>query len=158
MVGGTLVIFNFRCLIWICHLNWFACLDQYLFNLQKLQNNVVNLTCPESRCYGELSPLFFEPMLPNNVLVWWKRVLCKSLIPEKDKFYCPFKDCSALFVRDTEDNDITQSECPICRRLFCAQCKAPWNQGIRYKEFQKLKKNEKERQDIMLMILDEWKK
>ncbi|RZB65182.1 hypothetical protein D0Y65_041295, partial [Glycine soja] len=115
--------------------------DQYLFNLQKLQNNVVNLTCPESRCYGELSPLFFEPMLPNNVL--------------KDKFYCPFKDCSALFVRDTEDNDITQSECPICRRLFCAQCKAPWNQGIRYKEFQKLKKNEKERQDIMLMILNE---
>lgn len=32
MTGDTLVIFNFRCLVWICHLDWFACLDQYVTN------------------------------------------------------------------------------------------------------------------------------
>ena len=36
MAEGTLVLFSFLCLIWICHLNSFACLDKYVYLLQRV--------------------------------------------------------------------------------------------------------------------------
>ncbi|KAL6197840.1 hypothetical protein ACLB2K_027633 [Fragaria x ananassa] len=38
------------------------------------------------------------------------------------KFYCPFKDCSAMLLDDGAE-EVRESECPNCKRLFCAQCK-----------------------------------
>ena len=50
-----------------------------------------------------------------------------------------------------EREAIMQSECPNCRRLFCAGCKVPWHSEIG--EFQKVNKDERDREDIMLMHL-----
>ncbi|KAF7842211.1 E3 ubiquitin-protein ligase RNF144A-like [Senna tora] len=54
---------------------------------------------------------------------------------------------------DDEGGDIKESESPNCKRWFCAQCKVPWHSGIKCEEFQKLNKNEREKEDIMLMQL-----
>lgn len=37
--------------------------------------------------------------------------------------------------------------------MFCAQCKVTWHDGIGCEEFQKLHKDEREKDDIMLMNL-----
>ena len=48
---------------------------------------------------------------------------------------------------------VTASECPNCRRLFCAQCRVVWHAGIDCSEFQRLSKDERGTEDIMLMEL-----
>jgi E3 ubiquitin-protein ligase RNF144 len=53
---------------------------------------------------------------------------------------------------------VTRAECPDCRRLFCAQCKVSWHAGIECREFQELSKDEREREDIMVMDLAKTKK
>ncbi|KAI9191943.1 hypothetical protein LWI28_015837 [Acer negundo] len=83
--------------------------------------------------------------------------LCETVIVGAQKFYCPFKDCSALLINDVEEEEeeeaVRESECPYCHRLFCAQCSVPWHSEIGCAEFQKLNKNEREPEDIMLMKL-----
>ncbi|KAL3747014.1 hypothetical protein ACJRO7_015886 [Eucalyptus globulus] len=75
-------------------------------------------------------------ILPPEVFDRWGNAVCEALILEEDRFYCLFKDCSALLIKDRGGPPVRESECPNCRRLFCAQCR---NEG------------EREREDIMLM-------
>ena len=58
-----------------------------------------------------------------------------------------------MLLIDDGEEVVKESECPNCRRLFCAQCKVPWHAGIECGEFQSLHKNERDREDIMLMKL-----
>ncbi|KAI3996446.1 hypothetical protein MKX01_013231 [Papaver californicum] len=101
-------------------------------------------------CQGVLEPEFCQSILPPEVFDRWGKALCEALIHGAKKFYCPFKDCSALLL-DEGVGGISQSECPHCRRLFCAQCKVPWHAGIICAEFQKLNVDERGREDIMLI-------
>ncbi|KAI3973163.1 hypothetical protein MKX01_020898, partial [Papaver californicum] len=105
----------------------------------KMMKNVTSIGCPEMNCQGVLEPEFCQSILPPEVFDRWGKALCEALILGAQKFYCPFKDCSALLL-DEGVGGISQSECPHCRRLFCAQCK-----------FQKLNVDERGREDIMLM-------
>ena len=92
-------------------------------------------------------------------------------IPLSQKFYFPFRDCSALLLKDIVPDEsgsssgaaaaiaIKESECPKCRRLFHAQCGVPWHAGLDCSEFQKLSDFEKEKCDLMLFMLakySEW--
>ncbi|KAI9192176.1 hypothetical protein LWI28_019253 [Acer negundo] len=115
--------------------------------------------CPESDCRGLLETEYCRNLLPQEVFDRWGNALCEAVILGAQKFYCPFKDCSALLIDGGEA--ISQSECPNCNRLFCAQCKVAWHFGIVCTEFQKLKNGEREREDIMLMNLaqkQKWKR
>lgn len=134
------------------------CMSKYVAS--KLQENITNISCPVSDCDGRLEPGHCRSILPSQVFDRWGDVLCESLILASQRFYCPFKDCSALLVDDSNGNNgvITQSECPNCNRLFCAQCRVPWHLDISCAEFKKLNKNERERDDIMLMNLAKKKK
>ncbi|KAA8542026.1 hypothetical protein F0562_023178 [Nyssa sinensis] len=51
-----------------------------------------------------------------------------------------------------------KSECPICRRLFCAQCYVPWHSGVECEEFQRLNEDERGREDLMVRELARDKK
>ncbi|KAK9274710.1 hypothetical protein L1049_021961 [Liquidambar formosana] len=126
------------------------CVVKYVAS--KLQDNVTCIRCPVSNCTGLLEPEYCRDILPSEVFERWGNALCESVILGSEKFYCPFKDCSALLINDGGEV-VTQSECPNCRRLFCAQCKASWHVGIDCAEFQKLNKDEREREDIMMMNL-----
>ncbi|XWS70131.1 hypothetical protein CRYUN_Cryun03dG0022900 [Craigia yunnanensis] len=63
------------------------------------------------------------------------------------------EDCSMLLL-DDGGQAVKKLECPNCWRLFCAQCKAPWHTGIECGEFQRLHKDEREREDIMKLAKD----
>lgn len=86
-------------------------------------------------------------ILPPDVFDKWGSALCESQILASEKFYCPFKDCSALMIDDGGGGGgggaVVEAECPNCNRLFCARCKVPWHPGIQCSEFQKLNKDER---------------
>ncbi|XP_061361269.1 E3 ubiquitin-protein ligase RSL1-like [Gastrolobium bilobum] len=114
------------------------CTVKYI--VSKLQDNIVNLVCPESGCCGVLNPYYCKPILPNNVLEWWEKALTESMIPEKAKFYCPFNDCSALLFNDClKGVVIRDTTCPHCKRSVCVQCKAPWHPELSCEKFQRMK-------------------
>ncbi|KAI9071307.1 hypothetical protein K1719_046736 [Acacia pycnantha] len=128
-----------------------GCVVRYVGS--KLQENVVNIRCPVPGCGGLLEPEDCRGILPREVYDRWRVALCEAVILEEEKFYYPYKDYSALLIDDGGERTITESECPNCRRLFCAQCKVSWHSGIECAEFQKLGKDEREKEDIMLMQL-----
>ncbi|XP_055827109.1 E3 ubiquitin-protein ligase RSL1-like [Solanum dulcamara] len=120
----------------------------------KLQENVCRISCPVSGCNGKLEPYNCRSILPKEVFDRWGDVLCEAMIMGLERFYCPFKDCSALLIdENSSDCVVIQSECPECRRLFCAKCKVGWHSGLVCEEFQKLNKDEREKEDLQLMQL-----
>ncbi|KAK2970012.1 hypothetical protein RJ640_008352 [Escallonia rubra] len=131
------------------------CISKYV--AAKLQENMTMIKCPDLNCRGNIGPEDCHSIVPREVFERWENSLCESLILGSQKFYCPFADCSAMLVDDGGEV-VTASECPNCRRLFCAQCKVPWHAGIGCREFQGLKKDEREREDVMLMELAKNKK
>ncbi|KAK7411810.1 hypothetical protein VNO78_03251 [Psophocarpus tetragonolobus] len=133
-----------------CHVYCKECVGLYIES--KVEENVVNIGCPVPRCRGLLEAEDCREILAPGVLERWGKALCEAVICAEEKFYCPFADCSALLIRGSED-EIRESECPNCRRLFCAMCRVPWHTGIPCEEFQKLNADETQNEDIMLMNL-----
>ncbi|CAH9113596.1 unnamed protein product [Cuscuta europaea] len=133
------------------------CISKYVAS--KLQDNIWLINCPNPGCKGILEPPHCASILPRKVFDRWGDALCEALLSASEKFYCPFKDCSALLLDD--NHNVVHSKCPECRRLFCARCKVPWHSNIACSEFQKLHKDEREREDIQLMNLakgKQWKR
>ncbi|XWS72332.1 hypothetical protein CRYUN_Cryun02cG0030900 [Craigia yunnanensis] len=131
------------------------CMIKYVAS--KLQDNITAISCPVENCEGLLEPNYCRNILPREVFDRWGDALCDAMILGSERFYCPFKDCSMLLI-DDGGQVVKESECPNCGRLFCAQCKVPWHTGIECGEFQRLHKDEREREDIMLMKLAKDKK
>ncbi|KAK9131515.1 hypothetical protein Sjap_012002 [Stephania japonica] len=126
------------------------CMVKYVAS--KIQENITLIRCPEPGCQGELEPQFCHSILPLEVFDRWVDALCEAFILGTQRYYCPYKDCSAPLVYD-EGMVIEESECPHCHRLFCAQCKVPWHPGIGCADYQKLNENERVREDLMVMEL-----
>nr|GMD32249.1 E3 ubiquitin-protein ligase RNF144A [Ipomoea batatas]GMD33690.1 E3 ubiquitin-protein ligase RNF144A [Ipomoea batatas]GMD37138.1 E3 ubiquitin-protein ligase RNF144A [Ipomoea batatas] len=128
----------------------------------KIQENCVSsggVKCPAVSCKGIIEPRHCGSInIRREVLDRWEIAVCESLILASQKFYCPYKDCSAMMVDDGSEM-ITASECPNCRRLFCAQCKVAWHAEKDCREFQSLDiEDERGREeDEMLMELAEKK-
>ncbi|KAK9948169.1 hypothetical protein M0R45_003756 [Rubus argutus] len=118
----------------------------------KLQENVASIRCPVPDCKGLLEPEYCRPVLPKQVFDRWGKAMCDAVILGSQKFYCPYKDCSALLIDDGEEV-VRESQCPHCSRMFCAQCKVAWHVGIDCAGFQKLNADEKGNEDIMLRNL-----
>ncbi|GMI92635.1 hypothetical protein like AT3G53690 [Hibiscus trionum] len=131
------------------------CMIKYVAS--KLQDNITGIRCPVTKCEGLLEPEYCRNILPKEVFDRWGDALCEAMVLGSRTFYCPFKDCSTLLIDDGGEA-VKESECPSCRRLFCAQCKVPWHAEIECREFQKLHKDERDREDIMLMKLARKKK
>ncbi|KAF7137470.1 hypothetical protein RHSIM_Rhsim07G0127100 [Rhododendron simsii] len=139
------------------------CMIKYIAS--KLQENITQIQCPYSDCKrGLLEPEHCRAILPPEVFDRWGNALCEAVILASEKFYCPYKDCSALLIDDYGAGDgvggevIRQSECPNCKRMFCVQCKVPWHSEFECAEFQELNKDERGREDMMLMHLAKKKK
>ncbi|XP_019198322.1 PREDICTED: E3 ubiquitin-protein ligase RNF144A-like [Ipomoea nil] len=132
-----------------------ACIGRHV--AAKIQENVSGgVKCPDVSCKGIIEPQHCRSIIPRQVLDRWESAVCESMILASQKFYCPYKDCSAMMVDDGGET-VTASECPNCRRLFCAQCKVAWHAGKDCREFQSLNIEDSERgiEDVMLMELAE---
>ncbi|KAF3339091.1 putative E3 ubiquitin-protein ligase RNF144A-B [Carex littledalei] len=128
-----------------------SCIVNYITS--KLDGSNAIIPCPHPGCKsGFLDPLTCQHILPVDTFDKWGRVLCESSLG-RNKFYCPFKDCSALLVDDEGGEEVRNCECPHCNRMFCAKCKVPWHGDMSCKEFQRLGKDERGQEDLMLRKL-----
>ncbi|KAK6911805.1 IBR domain [Dillenia turbinata] len=135
------------------------CISTYV--AAKIQENIIDVKCPEPKCAGVLEPCSCRSIIPKEVLDRWEAALCESLILGPQKFYCPFTDCSALMESGGDADDLTACECPYCHRLFCARCKVPWHCEINCEMFQNLREDERGNDDIkaiQLAKVKDWKR
>lgn len=120
----------------------------------KLQQNIPQISCPVSGCKGNYEPYHCRSILPKEVFDRWGDMLCEMMIIDSEKFYCPYKNCSALLINESRISVNSKSKCPECKKLFCANCRVPWHKGIACEEFQKLQKNDEAgTEDVLLMKL-----
>ncbi|EOA28731.1 hypothetical protein CARUB_v10024959mg [Capsella rubella] len=133
------------------------CVSKYI--AAKLQDNILSIKCPVSGCSGVLEPDQCRLILPREVFDRWGDALCEAVIMAgSTRFYCPYKDCSALVFLDESGEKINESECPHCHRMVCVKCGTKWHPDITCEEFQKLAENERGRDDILLKKMAEGKK
>lgn len=133
------------------HLYCTSCASQYV--AAKVEGNEVLIGCPEPSCEtGFIEMDMCQSILSPKVIDQWGSRLCEEIL-EPTRFYCPYKDCSALLIHEGRINGevIRESECPHCYRLFCAQCKAPWHLDMTCEAYQQLGEDEKGREDLTLM-------
>ncbi|OEL19676.1 hypothetical protein BAE44_0019305 [Dichanthelium oligosanthes] len=127
-----------------------GCLARYVG--AKIQERIADVRCPEERCGGALDPELCQGILPREVFERWGAALCESMLLGADKAYCPYKDCSAMMLVDGDGGDVAESECPSCRRLFCARCGvAPWHAGVTCTEYKRLGKGDSGKEDMLLL-------
>lgn len=126
----------------------------------KIESNSGMILCPGMDCRGVLDPERCRGFLPKTVVERWEKAIIETLILDSEKFYCPFKDCSAMLLNDNAEAVMMmrESECPHCRRLFCVQCRVPWHSGMECREVQRLNADERGREDMLLKKLAEEKK
>lgn len=74
----------------------------------------------------------------------------ESAIPNREKLYCPYKNCSKLLSYDPEDEEIIMANCPWCAGLLCARCRVPWHTG---RDCQQFRKEEKDTEDDLRVKL-----
>ncbi|XP_045787340.1 E3 ubiquitin-protein ligase RSL1-like [Trifolium pratense] len=125
----------------------------------KIQDNITNVSCPGLNCKGLLELESCRSLLPKALIDRWDDALSEALLLTVPKFYCPFKDCSAMLLGENEGvGDIRESECPFCHRLFCARCYVPWHPGVGCEEYQKMNPDERGREDLLVKELAKQKK
>ncbi|GAB2291592.1 hypothetical protein Dimus_025848 [Dionaea muscipula] len=135
-----------------------GCVRNYVAS--KLDSGICQITCPMPDCYGLLDPDYCREIIPPELFAKWGRLQCESVILASQKFYCPFKDCSALLIDDGGEA-MTRTECPNCKRMFCAECKVAWHEGASCDEYKRSTEDEKGEEDIMLKELADrssWKR
>ncbi|GLU14140.1 hypothetical protein SLE2022_307280 [Rubroshorea leprosula] len=125
---------------------------------RRIEVGRTTITCLGENCKAVLELEDFRPLLAKEVISLWEDALCREMIPHSERIFCPFEDCSAMFVIDNERGDIRQSECQFCHRLFCAKCGVPWHYGMRCEEYGKLDEDEKNKDDLMMRKLAEEQK
>lgn len=118
----------------------------------KIQDNLKIIGCPGADCKATLDFNICRMMIPKDVLAKWDEFLCQSLIPNSQKLFCPFRDCSAMLIHDSGEV-IEKIKCPACRRSFCAQCHVPWHSEFKCKEFQKLNAKKGGKDDGLFKLL-----
>ena len=123
----------------------------------KIQESITIVCCLGLGCNGVIELDACRAVLPKDVFERWDKALCEELFGSQ-RFYCPYKDCSAMLLNDNEGEAIRESECPFCHRLFCALCSVPWHSGVDCEEFQRLNEDEKERDDLIFRELAKEKK
>jgi E3 ubiquitin-protein ligase RNF144 len=132
------------------HIFCINCVIHYI--TVKTEENADSIPCPTPDCETtSVDPTTFQHLLPKDMFDRWCLGLIESALGMK-KFYCPFKNCSALLIHEG-DETITNSECPHCNRMFCAKCNVSWHGDMSCEEFEKLGDDEKGREDIMLKNL-----
>ncbi|OEL31104.1 hypothetical protein BAE44_0007875 [Dichanthelium oligosanthes] len=132
-----------------------SCIGRYVAG--KIAENVAVVGCPDPGCEeGVVEMDLCRDIVPPELFDRWNVALCENLLGDV-KFYCPFKDCSALVINDGSVKT-RETECPHCHRLFCARCRVPWHDGIKCKDFRKLGDDEKGEDDLTLKKLADKKK
>lgn len=107
-------------------------------------------SCPHEGCTIKLTVDGCKPFLSSKWVEVWTKRMEEAAIPESDKVYCPYPNCSALMTLSGIDRSrqacssshpfptaIGRSECHQCHKVFCIECRVPWHSGMSCQEYQR---------------------
>lgn len=97
------------------------------------RTGAVVIVCPQPRCKEPLTSLECSELLYVDSFRKLTERQIEAAIPEEERSYCPYRDCSALFIRPVlRDTAMSSShphttsvgavKCFNCNRLFCLEC------------------------------------
>jgi len=125
----------------------FPCMSQHVE--VKLTHGCVP-SCPHEGCNIKLTVDGCKQFLSSKWVEVWTKRLEEAAIPDSDKVYCPYPNCSALMTLSGIDRSrqacssshpfptaIGCTECKQCHKLFCIECRVPWHIGISCQEYQR---------------------
>ncbi|XP_066359852.1 E3 ubiquitin-protein ligase RSL1-like [Miscanthus floridulus] len=139
-----------------------ACLSGYI-SAKTQGGRISDVKCPGDGedCCNVLDPELCQGIISGEAFEAWCAALCMSMVEGAGNFcYCPFNDCSEILV-DDRGGDVPGSECPACRRLFCARCRVPWHAGISCAEYGQLAPGDKGKEDLVVLEMakgEKWKR
>ena len=81
--------------------------------------------CLHAGCPRTLTTAQLQRLLSTKSSELITTKLVESAIPDHEKMFCPYKDCSTLFVKPADLNPFV--ECLNCHRGFCVECLVPWH-------------------------------
>lgn len=88
-----------------------------------------------------------EKFLSPKLLAIFSKRLEEAQSPDSEKVYCPYSNCSALMALSTWERCLvenpdsssstnsfttTKTKCQRCNRLFCIECRVPWQLAQRH--------------------------
>lgn len=125
----------------------FPCMSQHVE--VKLTHGCVP-SCPHEGCNIKLTVDGCKQFLSSKWVEVWTKRLEEAAIPDSDKVYCPYPNCSALMTLSGIDRSrqacssshpfptaIGCTECKQCHKLFCIECRVPWHIGMSCQEYQR---------------------
>lgn len=139
-----------------------ACLSGYI-SAKTQGGRISDVKCPGDGedCCNVLDPELCQSIISGEAFEALCAALCMSMVEGAGNFcYCPFNDCSEILV-DDRGGDVPESECPVCRRLFCARCRVPWHAGISCAEYGQLAPGDKGKEDLVVLEMakgEKWKR
>ncbi|CAL5004071.1 unnamed protein product [Urochloa decumbens] len=127
-----------------------ACLARYIS--AKVQEGISGVKCPGEDCGSLLDPELCQGILSREAFEAWCAALCRSMVLgwSTKVCYCPFNDCSEIMV-DDRGGENPESECLVCRRLFCAQCRVPWHAGVSCLQYMQLAPEDRRKEDLLVL-------
>ncbi|KAI3794618.1 hypothetical protein L1987_37250 [Smallanthus sonchifolius] len=128
----TPMTFNTKCSHKFCS----CCIKAYVD--EQVQSSQVPIKCPSLNCRYYISTPELKSCLPVASYALLQDALLKPNMLAKDKFYCPFSDCTVLLDPscDSNQSDNNCVECPICRRFICVKCGVRWHSSMSCDQFQ----------------------
>ncbi|KAI4371114.1 hypothetical protein MLD38_019383 [Melastoma candidum] len=152
-LGGEMIKISERCTHSFCT----GCVTKHVET--KILENVTDVKCPGLDCESVIEVDICSGFLEGKLLQMWEKAKCEAAFDEIQKYYCPFKECSAMLIVDSEvGNSLKECECPYCHRLFCASCKVPWHWKYTCEQFQSMDEGERGNEDVLVKELAEEKK
>ncbi|KAL3686091.1 hypothetical protein R1sor_004113 [Riccia sorocarpa] len=139
------------------------CLNRHVET--RLKSNQVPVRCPQD-CSNLLDIDECRNILSPELLEAYATSLTEASIPESERVYCPYPNCSSFMSRVSPSagpsssmaGAIGSTECLECHRLFCAECLVPWHGDISCDEYQKLPADARNPEDIKFQRLAKCKR
>ncbi|XP_074566376.1 E3 ubiquitin-protein ligase RSL1-like [Curcuma longa] len=134
------------------------CVSQYVAT--KVAANEAVIGCPDPECKaGVVDPEACRFILPDKVFHRWGDRLCEEAIAGPARFYCPFRDCSALLIHEEADANLTVvAKCLHCRRELCARCRVPWHENYTCEDYRSLVVDKSGRSLVKLAKANKWQR
>ncbi|CAM6030245.1 unnamed protein product [Sphagnum balticum] len=134
----------------------------------QVQAGQVPVRCPQADCLQPLTLAKCQKLLTVDVFNSLTKRLAEASIPEGDRVYCPYRNCSALMnktgLRSSQNANsssnphamnIGRTECVECARSFCVECRVPWHLNRSCQEYQQLPLHLRDSEDSNLYKLAE---
>ncbi|KAL2654082.1 hypothetical protein R1flu_022210 [Riccia fluitans] len=145
--------------------HWFCknCLNKHVDI--RVKSNQVPVKCPQE-CSNILDIDECQNILSPELLEAYAKGLTEASIPESERVFCPFPNCSSFMSRlptsaapsSSTTGVVESTECMECHRLFCAECLVPWHADISCDEYQKFPPDARNPEDIKFQRLAKLKR